>query len=179
MWLVSIKRSFQGLFVAIETMRIVEELMEIWPNEVCDTHSMFITLYENKLIPWGRNTIVYTQVLLNSSTCFYSTASCEVLSCCCLNNPSLSTSSWLLKVSSMVAIWDWKRFSIYWRYYGSSIQVDMCEGYQDLWYRWAVSRIRSVCHAYNWHSQLIWQITWQQTLWLHLTVVCPWCQLLE
>jgi len=67
-------------------------------------------LYENKLIPWGRNIIVHTQVLLNSSTCFYSTASCEVLSCCCLNKPSLSTSSWLLKVSSMVAIWDWKRF---------------------------------------------------------------------
>ena len=36
MWLVSIERSFQGLFVAIETMRIVKELMEIWPNKVCD-----------------------------------------------------------------------------------------------------------------------------------------------
>ena len=36
MWLVSIKRSFQGLSVAIETVRIVKELMEIWPNEVCD-----------------------------------------------------------------------------------------------------------------------------------------------
>ena len=35
--LVSIKRSFQGLLGAIETMRIVEELMEIWLNEVCDT----------------------------------------------------------------------------------------------------------------------------------------------
>ena len=28
--------SFQGLSVAIGTMRIVKELMEIWPNEVCD-----------------------------------------------------------------------------------------------------------------------------------------------
>ena len=36
-WLVQIERSFQGLSVAIETMRINEELMEIWPNEVCDT----------------------------------------------------------------------------------------------------------------------------------------------
>ena len=34
--MVSIKRSFQGLFVAVETVRIVEELVEIWPNEVCD-----------------------------------------------------------------------------------------------------------------------------------------------
>jgi len=32
-----IKRSFQGLSVAIETVRIIEELMEIWPNEVCDS----------------------------------------------------------------------------------------------------------------------------------------------
>jgi len=31
-----IERSFQGLFVAIKTVRIVEELMDIWPNEVCD-----------------------------------------------------------------------------------------------------------------------------------------------
>jgi len=37
MWLVSIERSFQGLSVAVETMRIDEELTEIWPNEVCDT----------------------------------------------------------------------------------------------------------------------------------------------
>jgi len=36
-WLVSIKRSFQGLSIAVETVRIVEELMEIWPNEVCDS----------------------------------------------------------------------------------------------------------------------------------------------
>ena len=35
-WLVSIERSFQGLSVAIKTVRIDEELMEIWPNEVCD-----------------------------------------------------------------------------------------------------------------------------------------------
>ena len=35
-WLASIKRSFQGIFVAIETMGIVKELMEIWLNEVCD-----------------------------------------------------------------------------------------------------------------------------------------------
>jgi len=32
-----IERSFQGLSGAIETMGIIEELMEILPNEVCDT----------------------------------------------------------------------------------------------------------------------------------------------
>ena len=37
-WLVPIERSFQGLSVAIETVRIDGELMEIWPNEVCDRH---------------------------------------------------------------------------------------------------------------------------------------------
>ena len=37
--LVAIERSFQGLFVAIETVRIDEELMEIWPNKVCDITS--------------------------------------------------------------------------------------------------------------------------------------------
>jgi len=31
-----IERSFQELSVAIETVRIVEELVEIWPNKVCD-----------------------------------------------------------------------------------------------------------------------------------------------
>ena len=30
------KRSLQGLSVAIETVRIIKELVEIWPNEVCD-----------------------------------------------------------------------------------------------------------------------------------------------
>jgi len=35
--LVLIERSFQGLSIAIETVRIVEELVEIWPNEVCDS----------------------------------------------------------------------------------------------------------------------------------------------
>jgi len=33
---VLIERSFQGLSGAIETVRIVKELVEIWPNEVCD-----------------------------------------------------------------------------------------------------------------------------------------------
>jgi len=31
-----IERSFQGLSVVIKTVRIVEELVEIWLNEVCD-----------------------------------------------------------------------------------------------------------------------------------------------
>ena len=33
-----IERSFQGFSVAIETVRIVEELVEIWLNEVCNTY---------------------------------------------------------------------------------------------------------------------------------------------
>jgi len=37
--MVSIERFFQGLSIAIETMRIVKKLMEIWPNEVCDSKS--------------------------------------------------------------------------------------------------------------------------------------------
>jgi len=36
------KRSFQGLFIAIKTMRIIEELMERWPNEVCDNLSFLL-----------------------------------------------------------------------------------------------------------------------------------------
>jgi len=32
-----IERSFQGLSIAIKTVEIIEELVEIWPNEVCDT----------------------------------------------------------------------------------------------------------------------------------------------
>jgi len=41
-WLVSIERSFQGLSVAVKTVKIVEELVEIWSNEVCDTNSFRI-----------------------------------------------------------------------------------------------------------------------------------------
>jgi len=37
---VPIERSFQGLSVAIETVRIDGELMEIWLNEVCDTEDI-------------------------------------------------------------------------------------------------------------------------------------------
>jgi len=37
MWLVLIKRFFQGLSIAIKTVRIVEELVKIGLNEVCDT----------------------------------------------------------------------------------------------------------------------------------------------
>jgi len=32
-----IERSFEGLSVAIETVKIIKELVEIWPNEVCDS----------------------------------------------------------------------------------------------------------------------------------------------
>ena len=40
-WLVPIERSFQGLSVAIKTVRIDGELMEIWLNEVCDNDQVF------------------------------------------------------------------------------------------------------------------------------------------
>jgi len=40
-----IKGSFQGLSVAIGTMRIVEELMEIWPNEVCNKYYLELLYY--------------------------------------------------------------------------------------------------------------------------------------
>jgi len=39
-WLVSIERFFQGLSVAVETVRIIEELVEIWLNEVCDKDNL-------------------------------------------------------------------------------------------------------------------------------------------
>jgi len=44
-----IERSFQGLSVAAKTMRINEELMEIWLNEVCDKPFLYpqnVTLYD-------------------------------------------------------------------------------------------------------------------------------------
>ena len=50
MWLVSIERSFQGLSVAIETVRIDKELMEIWPNEVCDTYPEFVTHMNTEVV---------------------------------------------------------------------------------------------------------------------------------
>jgi len=34
-WYLS-KGLFKGFFVVVETMKINEDLMEIWPNEVCD-----------------------------------------------------------------------------------------------------------------------------------------------
>ena len=50
-WLVSIKRSFWGLVVAFKTVRIVEELMEIWPNEICDTLVVYTIVSQVALLP--------------------------------------------------------------------------------------------------------------------------------
>ena len=36
-WLISIQRSFKGLSRAIETVKIIKELVEIGLNEVCNT----------------------------------------------------------------------------------------------------------------------------------------------
>ena len=41
-WLGLIKRSFQGLSIVVKTMGVDEELMEIWPNEVCDSLKVHI-----------------------------------------------------------------------------------------------------------------------------------------
>jgi len=50
-WLVSIERSFQGLPVAIKTVGIVKELMEIWLNEVCDILSTS-NLFWGMMVPF-------------------------------------------------------------------------------------------------------------------------------
>ena len=44
--------SFQGLLGAIKTVRIVKELMEIWPNEVCDRElfGQIFILFISKMI---------------------------------------------------------------------------------------------------------------------------------
>jgi len=39
------QKPFQGLLGAFRTMRIVEELIEIWPNEVCDGFFLSCYLY--------------------------------------------------------------------------------------------------------------------------------------
>jgi len=48
-----IKRSFQGLSIAFETVKIIDKLIEIWPNEVCDRRYISLiawkkTLYDNR-----------------------------------------------------------------------------------------------------------------------------------
>jgi len=41
-----IKRSFlQGLLGAIETIRIIEELIEIWPDEVCNRKASYKSIF--------------------------------------------------------------------------------------------------------------------------------------
>jgi len=46
-----IESSSQGLLGAIETMRIIEELIEIWLNEVCDSEKGYLdTFKDNYLI---------------------------------------------------------------------------------------------------------------------------------
>jgi len=47
--LVLIERFFQGLSVAVKTVRIVKELMEIWPNEVCDNMPVTCILAHTKV----------------------------------------------------------------------------------------------------------------------------------
>jgi len=58
MWLVLIERSFQGLLGTIETMRIIEELMEIWLNEVCDREEGYLDVFkDNYLIVYYLNNL--------------------------------------------------------------------------------------------------------------------------
>ena len=56
-WLEYIKRSFLGLFGAIKTIEIVEELVEIGLDKVCDTTSkcpnqQIQPLWVNKYLSW-------------------------------------------------------------------------------------------------------------------------------
>ena len=52
-----IERSFQGLSVAIETVRINEELMEIWLNEVCDRSGRSTNVAVNTLQSLGEREV--------------------------------------------------------------------------------------------------------------------------
>jgi len=53
-----IERSFQGLLGTIETMRIIEELMEIWLNEVCDREEGYLDVFkDNYLIVYYLNNL--------------------------------------------------------------------------------------------------------------------------
>ena len=72
MWLASIERSFRGLSVAFKTVRIVEELMEIWLNEVCDKNEsnfskmvsvMNIEWNYNYYQPWSDNEWIVNEIL--------------------------------------------------------------------------------------------------------------------
>jgi len=71
-WLVPIERSFQGLSVAIETVRIYGELMEIWPNEVCNTLCISCILLIQLLHS------LYTTFLWLSYDLIYVTLHCDI-----------------------------------------------------------------------------------------------------
>jgi len=127
-----------------------------------------------------------------SSIWFCSTASCEVLYCCCFDHLSFSISSWplsflyccylrlektlnvlkILCVNERVSRCICVRVI---RIYGVGEQCRESGQCINCWFLKKLGWCDK-CHAYNWHSRLIWQITWHQTLWLHLTVVCPWWQ---
>jgi len=66
------ERSFQGLSIAVETVRIVEELVEIWPNEVCDIWDHTVDLKETfkpqkrKIYPLFKNEREEVQNFVNN-----------------------------------------------------------------------------------------------------------------
>jgi len=47
-WLVSTERHFQGLSGTIRTIEIIEELMEIWLDEVCDNWFLRVEIYKEE-----------------------------------------------------------------------------------------------------------------------------------
>jgi len=49
-----IERSSKGLLGAVKAMGIVKELMEIWPNEVCDTLSVGKRGTSVESVPYGK-----------------------------------------------------------------------------------------------------------------------------
>ena len=47
-WLVSTERPFKGLSGTIRTIEIIEELMEIWLDEVCDNWFLRVEIYKEE-----------------------------------------------------------------------------------------------------------------------------------
>jgi len=123
MWLVSIKGSFQGLLEAIKIIRIIEELMEIWLNEVCDTRQLnFHWLWELlQLLIWienfllGCSWIVLTLIIELIQIWFFLKAPNKILVLRLYLQMRLS----LLPVNSILTLIFWHWFGIANEHYSS------------------------------------------------------------
>jgi len=56
-----IARSFQGILGAVKTMRIIEELIEIWPNKVCDS-IVIVAIHIDNMTILASSNILMSQV---------------------------------------------------------------------------------------------------------------------